>query len=208
MQAYVQVIPNIWSFISLEFAYERAITYKIKKQKLQLNRVGRPERGALVPFEDSRAQQEEERLPLLPGKDSANEKPQRDSAYYNPPNSPFPSMQVFSCPLLWWDLHMACHGRRPCIATLCWSKINPSFAGEIYDNLFQVNKIRLVVKIQLVFLSRSFSFSGIFFSLFLPQKWVQCSCPTTIPLSFHWNIVLMNVQKIFTGLFTHPRIFS
>ena len=48
---------------------------KINKQKPQLNRVGRPEGRALMPCDDSIAQQEKERLLSFPGKDSANEKP-------------------------------------------------------------------------------------------------------------------------------------
>lgn len=36
---------------------------KIKKQKPELNRVVRPEGGALTPFHEGRAQQEEERFP-------------------------------------------------------------------------------------------------------------------------------------------------
>ena len=44
---------------------------KINKQKLQLNRVERPEGGALKPCDNSRAQQEKERFYFFPGKDSA-----------------------------------------------------------------------------------------------------------------------------------------
>ena len=49
--------------------------YKRNIQKPQLNRAKRPEGGALMPCNDSRAQKEEERL-FFPGTKSANEKPQ------------------------------------------------------------------------------------------------------------------------------------
>ena len=39
-----------------------ATTVKMNKQKSQLNQAGRPERGVLKPYEDSRAQEEEKRL--------------------------------------------------------------------------------------------------------------------------------------------------
>ena len=41
------------------------IVWKIKKQKPQLNRTERQEEGVLMPYNDSRAQEEEERLPSL-----------------------------------------------------------------------------------------------------------------------------------------------
>ena len=43
------------------------------KQKHQLNRVRRPEGGALTPSDSSRAQQEEERPLFFPGSNLANE---------------------------------------------------------------------------------------------------------------------------------------
>lgn len=45
------------------------------KQKPQLNRFRRPEFEALMLHDDSRVQQEEERILFFPGKDSASEKP-------------------------------------------------------------------------------------------------------------------------------------
>ena len=45
------------------------------KQKSQLNRFRRPESEALMSHDDSRVQQEEERILFFPGKDSASEKP-------------------------------------------------------------------------------------------------------------------------------------
>ena len=45
---------------------------KINKQKPQLNRIRRSERGGFTPCDDSRAQQEENRFIFFPGKDSTN----------------------------------------------------------------------------------------------------------------------------------------
>ena len=45
------------------------------KQKPQLNRFRRPEFEALMLHDDSRVQQEEERILFFPDKDSASEKP-------------------------------------------------------------------------------------------------------------------------------------
>ena len=47
---------------------------KINKQKPQLNRVRSPELGIFLPWEDSGAQWEEERLLFIPGKNLASEK--------------------------------------------------------------------------------------------------------------------------------------
>ena len=63
------------SFVKKKKKKERKKEKKINKQKPQLNRAGRSEQGALVPFENSRAQEKEARL-LFPGKGSvASEKP-------------------------------------------------------------------------------------------------------------------------------------
>ena len=48
---------------------------KINEQKLQLNRIGRPEGGALIRYNNSRAQQEEETPLFFADKDSASEWP-------------------------------------------------------------------------------------------------------------------------------------
>ena len=50
-----------------------------------------------MPCDDSRAQQEEERLLFFPGKESANEKPWT-LLCYNLPNFLFLPTKVFSCP--------------------------------------------------------------------------------------------------------------
>ena len=71
---------------------------KKDKQKPQLNRDGRPEREALMPFDKNRAQQEKERILFFPGKDSANEKPWT-LCFLQPSQLPFsPSIKVFSFP--------------------------------------------------------------------------------------------------------------
>ena len=71
----------------------------LKINKLQLNRVGRPERGALMPCKDGRAQQKEERFLFFPGKDSAaNEKPQ---TLFSPSNFLFLSINWHAGTCTW-----------------------------------------------------------------------------------------------------------
>ena len=76
---------------------------KINKQKPQFNRAGRSEQGALVPFENSRAQEEEARL-LFPGKDSASEKP-RTPGSLQPSQLPCPLYKWFSFLATWGCAH-------------------------------------------------------------------------------------------------------
>ena len=75
----------------------------INKQKSQLSRVGRLDRGAFMPWEDSRAQQEKESLLFLPGKDSANEKP--GTLFTKPSQLPFPFYKSILLSMLFGDLH-------------------------------------------------------------------------------------------------------
>ena len=70
---------------------------KKKEQKLQLNRIGRPEWGALTLCNNSRVQQEEEKLLFFPGKDSADENPWT-LFIISFPISFFPSIKVRSFP--------------------------------------------------------------------------------------------------------------
>ena len=109
------------------------------KQRPRLDRVGRPEGGALSPCYSHRPQQEEERLPFFPGKDSANEKPWNSLFTVALPTSFFPYKSVL-LPLLCRDLHMTLHGCRPWISVLCWSQINPSLLEKyLAVYLFYVN---------------------------------------------------------------------
>ena len=89
----------------------KKILKKNNKQKPQLNRVIRPEEGALSACDDSRTQQGEERLLFFPGKDSVNEKAWT-LFYYGPLNFFFFSVKAFSFPCcvepcMWLALHVA-----------------------------------------------------------------------------------------------------
>ena len=68
-----------------------------------------------MPCGDSRAQQEEERLLLFPGKHSANEKPWT-VCLLQPSQLPFALHKSILLPLLCGDLQVAHHGCRPRIA--------------------------------------------------------------------------------------------
>ena len=54
----------------------------------------------------------------------------------SPSQLPLSLYKRVSHPLVAQALHMALHACRPQIAILCWSRINPFFAGEITGNLF------------------------------------------------------------------------
>ena len=70
------------------------------KQKPQLNRAGRPEGRADMPWDHSRAKQEEERLLFFPSRDSANEKPWILCLLQTPPAS-FSLLKYASSPVTW-----------------------------------------------------------------------------------------------------------
>lgn len=95
--------------------------------------------GSLLPCDNSRSQQEEERLFSLPGKDSASWKAV-NSVHFSPPNlcSPLPSIKLFFLPLQ----GLACGS--PWLQTPDYNSLmiwaNPSWMEKyltIY--LFQVN---------------------------------------------------------------------
>ena len=96
-----------------------------------------------MPCDDSRAQQEEEKLLFFPGKDSANEKPWT-LCLLQPCQLPFPLYKRVLLPLLCGDLYVACHGCRSQITILCWSRINPSLLERYLTvHLFQVSKVNI-----------------------------------------------------------------
>ena len=73
--------------------------------------------GALMPCDNSRAQQEEEYMLFFPGKDSI-----RVSLFSLAPQPPFPIYQSVFLPLpLMGNLHVAHHNCRPQTAFLCLS---------------------------------------------------------------------------------------
>ena len=92
-----------------------------------------------MPWDNSRTQQEEERLLFFPGKDSANDKP--STLFTIAPANSLPLFISILLPLLCWHLHVACHGCRSQIAILLI--VNKSiFAGEICGSLsVQVNSL-------------------------------------------------------------------
>ena len=83
-------------------------------------------------YEDSRTQQEEERLPLLAWQElsqgeTVTSQPMKSLelfVYSSPPNSFLPSLRVLLS-IFAEDLYMACHGCRPQTAIICLSQINP-----------------------------------------------------------------------------------
>ena len=105
--------------------------YKISvvknKQKPQLRRVGRPEGGALMPCDDSRAQEDS-----FPGKKSPG-----PFVYYSPPNFLFLSIKASP------SLAVGGFARgSPWLQTLNYNSLlilipnKPTFAGEISGSLF------------------------------------------------------------------------
>lgn len=85
---------------------------EFNKQKSQLDRVGRPERGAYMLCEDNnRAQQEQEKLLFLPGKESANEKPWTLFTIALPTS--YSPLKKHSLYFAIGGLHVAYHGYKP-----------------------------------------------------------------------------------------------
>ena len=79
---------------------------KINKQKPQFNRLGRPAGGALRTCKPDRAQQKEEWVLFLPGKDQ----PMKSRGFFlnqSLPNFLFPSVRALSSPCCAGDSHMA-----------------------------------------------------------------------------------------------------
>ena len=64
-----------------------------------------------MPFDDSRTQEEEERLLFFPGKDSANEKPR--TLFTTALPTSFSLYKTVLLPLLCGYLRVACHGTDP-----------------------------------------------------------------------------------------------
>ena len=128
--------PNHWTARGVP---QRKILIKRGRCKIWINRnlntIGRPEEGALTPFKDSRAQQEEEKVLFFPGEDSANEK-LWTLCLLQPSQLPFPPYKAFS---------FACYAGELALGS-SWSQTpnsnsllipnKPVFAGEISGSLF------------------------------------------------------------------------
>lgn len=144
---------HIWSKC-LIFVFK---TVKINRET-STNTVRRPKGKALMFYDDSRAQKEEDRLPLSPSENSANERLSQVSkwkatipqtqflqwmfVYYRPQNSLFPSIKRVLLSIFVGELHLGHHSCRPQISILwCWSQVN-SFLLQKYLAvcLFKVNK--------------------------------------------------------------------
>ena len=116
-----------------EFRFHPGSTVKIfiNKQKSQWNRLGRPNWWVLKPWEDSGAQQGEDRL-FFPGGDSASEKPWT-LCWLSPPNFLFPFVKV--APFLRlsqvvdFQVHFSADPEWICL-----------FAGEVSSSLFVVGQ--------------------------------------------------------------------